>query len=199
MVWPEHLPAVVPGGRCGRGRIPLVLHQEADDHAGCRQHHRPADPVPERGDRPHEREVLLPGLVGIDRDAARELGEHRRRLGVDVVVEGTEDHGHRPQDHRSPAAQAEHRSAQTRNQEAWVGQCNHKAVEPADGFEELSLLDHCGRHKKPPMNFQSTRKRARKERAVRGSNSIATNRSRVRTRSFRAVLATRRMWTKIPP
>ena len=159
--------AVPERGRCRR-RVELRLHQEADDDAGGRQHHRPADPVAERRHRADEREVPLPGLVGVDGDTAGQLREHRRRLGVDVVVEGAEDHGHGPQDHGAPAAKRQCRAAEAGDQEAWVRERNHEPVEPADGLEEFPLLNDSSSHTHLRRKTPTGRKRALE-------NSIATN------------------------
>ena len=73
-----------------RVREPLGLDQRAGDEPVDREDDRPADPVAERGQRPDERQVLAPRLVRVERDAARLVREHRRQLGVDVVLERAE-------------------------------------------------------------------------------------------------------------
>src|SRR4029077_17381463 len=122
------------------------LQEEADDRAVQRQHDRPAEPVADGRDRPDERGVALPRLVRIDRDAARELREHRRDLGVDVVVECTDADGERPNDGRAPAAEAEDGAAEGGEQEARVGERDDEAVEPAHRLDQLSVIDRSYRH-----------------------------------------------------
>ena len=96
-----------------------------------RQDDRPAEPVADGRDRADERRVALPRLVGVHGDAAGEPREHRRHLGVDVVVQAADHHGDAPDDDRAPAAQREHGQAERREQEARIRERDDEAVVPA--------------------------------------------------------------------
>jgi hypothetical protein len=74
------------------------------------------------------------------RDAAGLLREHRRHLGVDVVLERAEEDGDRPEDEGAGRAEYSDRGAQRRDQEARICQCDDEAVPPGHRLEELPLL-----------------------------------------------------------
>jgi hypothetical protein len=87
--------------------------------------------------------------VGVEGDAARLVGEHRRQLGVDVVLERAEADRDRPQDERTGGAERPDRAAERRDQEPRVGEGDDEAVPPCHGLEKLPLLDLGVRHRPP--------------------------------------------------
>ena len=95
---------------------------------------------------PDERRVLPPRLVGVQRQAARLLGEHGRELGVDGVDEDGDDGGDAPQHRCAPATEIADREAERAEQEARIRERDHEAVVPAKRLEELLFLDYCCRH-----------------------------------------------------
>ena len=123
-----------------RVREPLGLGERADHVAVDREDARPREPVAERRDGPDERQVLAPRLVRVEGDAAGLLREHRRHLGIDVVLKRADQDRDRPQDEGTRRAQNPDRGAQRRDQEPRVGQCDDEAVPPRHRLEELSLL-----------------------------------------------------------
>ena len=119
----------------GRAGEPLRDDQVADQLAEDREHDRPADPVPERRDRPDQREVPPPALVGVERDPARLLGEHRSGLGVDPVLHEP-DHGRdAPERHRAPGTEGAEREADEADQEARIAERDDEPVVPAKRLE----------------------------------------------------------------
>ena len=94
---------IVRSSPVGLAREPLTPDDLADEEAVHGQDDRPADPVPECRNRPHERRVLAPGLVGVERETTRLVREHRRELGVDRVDEHGDEGGDAPQDRSAPA------------------------------------------------------------------------------------------------
>ena len=120
---------------------PLRLDERAGDQAVDGEHHRPADPVAEGGQRADQREVLAPRLVRVERDAAGHAREHARQLGVDVVLQRPEDDRDRPQDAGAGGAEGADGTTEPRDEEARVGERDHEAVPPRHRLQELPLLD----------------------------------------------------------
>ena len=130
------IPVVQLGAAEGVGSVRLVrepggLGDVAHEQPEERQHDRPADPVAERRDGPHERRVLLPALVRVDRQATGLVREHGGELGVDD--RDREDDGRRdsPDHHRAPAAHVQDRPAERSQQEAGIREADHEPVVPA--------------------------------------------------------------------
>jgi hypothetical protein len=128
-------------------REELRLQQDAGDEAVDRQDDRPADPVAERRDRADQGQVLPPGLVRVQRDAAGLVREHARELRVDVVLQCAQADRDRPEQEGAGRAESADRAAERRDEERRVRKRDHEAVPPRHGLEELSLLDlgcsHC--------------------------------------------------------
>ena len=126
--------------RLGPGRVgePLGLDQGPDDEPVDRQHARPGEPVAEGRDRADEGEVLAPRLVGEERDAAGLVREHRRQLGVDVVLQRAEADRDRPEDEGAGRAQRPDRGPERGDQEPRVGERDDEAVPPRHRLEKLA-------------------------------------------------------------
>ena len=133
-----------------RVREPLGGDQAADQVAEDRQHDRPPDPVAERRDRAEQREIAPPSLVGVQRDAAGLVGEHRGRLGVDPVLQQADGGGDPPQDHRAERADAPEREPERAEQESRVAQGDDEPVIPGHRLEQVAFLDDRLSHATPP-------------------------------------------------
>src|SRR6202012_5115506 len=99
------------------------------------------DPVAEGRQRAHQRRVLAPALVGVQRDAAAAMPEHRCRLGVDPGLEQADHCRAAPQDHRADPPEDSQSESEAAEQEAGVAQRDDESVVPAQRLEELYLLD----------------------------------------------------------
>ena len=84
--------------------------------------------------------------MGVQRQAARLLGEHGRELGVDGVDEDGDDGRDAPQHRCAPATEIADGEAERAEQKARVRECDHEAVVPTKRLEELLFLDYCCRH-----------------------------------------------------
>ena len=135
----------------GLAREPLGDDQRADDVADERQHHRPADPVPERADGAEKVEAAPPALVRVQRDPARLVGEHRRRLRVDPVLQQSDGGRDPPEQHGPPHADRRQGEAQRAQQERRLTETDDEAVVPMERLEELALLDDCLSQVTPPL------------------------------------------------
>ena len=91
-------------------REPLGLHQRADDVAVDGEHARPGEPVAERRDRPDQRRGTSAKPRARTGRSAGRVREHRRHLGVDVVLERPEEDRDRPQDESAGGAESTDRA-----------------------------------------------------------------------------------------
>ncbi len=126
---------------------PRGLGDRTGEEPQERQHDRPADPVAERGNRPHEGCVLAPPLVRVEGKAARLVREHRRQLRVEDHHEHDQAGRDPPEHDCAPPAQVEDRIAERAEQEARIGKGDHETVVPAECLDQMSFFDNCLRHR----------------------------------------------------
>ena len=123
-------------------RSPISLAED-------REHDRPPDPVAEGTDRPDEREPRFPALVGVERDAAWLVGEHRRRLAVDEAWSSPMPAEIAHKDDGAPGPERVQGEAEERDHEPRVAHGDDEPVPPAQRLEELPLLDDRSGHAVP--------------------------------------------------
>ena len=128
--------------RGGEVALPAELRdqQEPDEDAVHGEHARPGEPVAEDGDRPGQREVLAPAFPRVHGEAAGLVREHRRRLGVDVRLQGADDGRDDPDDRRPDAAQRQDREREPDEQEAGVRHADHDPVPPAHRLQQTAFV-----------------------------------------------------------
>ena len=122
-------------------REPLGDDERAHDVPDEREHDGPADPIPERRDRTEEVETRTPALVRVEGDPAGLVGEHRRGLRVDEVLQQPDGRGDPPQQDRSPGTDRGEREAERPQQERRLAQADDEPVVPVQRLEEMAFLD----------------------------------------------------------
>ena len=149
----EDLEVVVVGvdrRACRLAGEPRALDDLADEEAEEREHDGPAEPVAERRHRADEGEVLSPPLVRVQREAARLVREHRGHLAVEGHDEEGEPRGDAPEEHRAPASEVADGVAERPEEESGGRESDDEPVVPAEPLEELTFLDDCLSHHRPP-------------------------------------------------
>ena len=120
-------------GFCAVGEE-LVGDEAPDDCAEDGEQGRPRQPVAEHGQWAGQGEVLSPAFPGVERDP-RLVGEHGRRLGVDVRLQQSQDCRAGPQDRRPNRSQGNDREANPDQIERRLGQAEQQdGVPPAHGL-----------------------------------------------------------------
>ena len=161
----------------GEMRRNETAHEEnADDRAVDREHARPGEPVAERRDRAGQREVPLPALLGVHREPARLVREHRGRLRVDVRLQRTDDRRSEPDDRRPLGTEVVDRAGEAGEQEARTRKTHHEAVPPAHRLQEPSVIDRYFCH--TPIHL-SNRSPAKSIVVRRYSSSFPLSRARI--------------------
>jgi hypothetical protein len=98
---------------------------------------------------PTKEKYLRHASLREERDAAGLVLEHRRQLGVDVVLESADQDGDRPQHDGASGPERADRGAERRDEKARIGERDDEAVPPGHGLEELPFLYVSSRHASP--------------------------------------------------
>jgi hypothetical protein len=84
--------------------------------------------------------MLAPALARVDGETSGLVGEHRRRLGIHVRLESTDECGDGPDDGGHLAAEGKDREREPDEQETRIREADHEPVVPPQRLQEPAFV-----------------------------------------------------------